>query len=357
MTRLKVGLIGLGEVAQIIHLPVLETLVERFEIAALCDVSPGVLQAMGARYRVTRLYEDYLELVREPDLDVIFVLNSNEYHTDCTLAALQHGKHVLIEKPMCMTLPEADAIIQARDEAGKHVMVGYMRRYAPAFLQAVEEVKAMDVIHYAKIRDIIGQNRLFIQQSSVVSKYDDIPPAAIADCTERRNSLLRDAIGRVPVDLARAYGLLNGLSSHSLSAMREMLGFPQHVASAVTWKGGSFIQAVFAYDGYYATFETGTDGLRRFDGHLEVFGASKQVKVQYDTPYIRHLPTLLHIQETQGEALETREIRPTYKDPYTLELEHLHEVITGSVPLKTTPEDARQDLVLFGWIMERLKVN
>nr|MBA2468523.1 gfo/Idh/MocA family oxidoreductase [Chloroflexia bacterium] len=52
MTRVRVGVIGLGEVGQIIHLPILESLADRFEITAICDVSPTLLAAMGERYRI-----------------------------------------------------------------------------------------------------------------------------------------------------------------------------------------------------------------------------------------------------------------------------------------------------------------
>jgi predicted dehydrogenase len=80
MKKLKAGIIGLGEVAQIIHLPILESLDDKFEVAALCDVSPGLLNWAGEKYRVQNLYADAGALVQQADLDVVFVLNSNEFH-------------------------------------------------------------------------------------------------------------------------------------------------------------------------------------------------------------------------------------------------------------------------------------
>ncbi len=100
MSKLRVGVIGLGEVAQIIHLPVLESLPERFEVAALCDISPGLLKRVGDRYRVERRYSDAAEMVASGGLDCVLVLNSDEYHAACTVAALDAGLHVLVEKPM-----------------------------------------------------------------------------------------------------------------------------------------------------------------------------------------------------------------------------------------------------------------
>ena len=355
MRKVKVGLVGLGEVAQIVHLPILEALADRFEVAALCDVSPGVLQAMGERYGVERRYADAAALAAQPDLEAVFVLNSDEYHADHAVAALRHGKHVLVEKPMCLTPREAEEIIAARDEAGVQVMVAYMRRFAPAFVQAVEEVRRLPKINYVRVRDIIGWNRLFVEQSSVVLRCDDVPAAAQQDRAERAQRLVTEAIGEAPPELRGVYRLLLGLSSHDLSAMRELIGAPKRVVAAAQWNGGRFLSAIFEHDGYHVTFETGIDDQRRFDAHIEVYGDTKSVRVQYDTPYIRHLPTTLVIQETVCDAFSETVVRPTFKDPYTHELEHFHAVVVGDAMPKTTPEDFVEDLRLFREIVQALQ--
>src|SRR4028119_541768 len=102
MQVVRAGLIGLGEVAQIIHLPILQALADRYRITAICDISPTLLSAMGERYRVpeSARHADYRDLVRREDVDLVFVLNSNEYHAECAIAAAHAGKHVLIEKPI-----------------------------------------------------------------------------------------------------------------------------------------------------------------------------------------------------------------------------------------------------------------
>jgi len=352
--KLKVGVIGLGEVAQIIHLPILQILSEKFEIAALCDISPGLLQTMGRLYNVPNLYAEAGELVTQPDLDAVFVLNSDEYHAECAIAAARNKKHVLIEKPMCLTFSEAEAIVQARDAAGVKIMVGYMRRFAPAFTEAVRQVKALGRINYARVRDLIGQNGFFIEQSTVVQRFNDFPAWAGPDRAERANRLLKEAIGEVSPEYKRVYRLLCGLSSHDLSAMRELIGMPERVKAASTWNGGQFITAIFEYPGFNVTFETGIDKIRRFDAHLEVYGEEKSIRVQYNTPYIRHLPTRLFTGETNGETYIETELRPTYKDPYTVELEHFYEIVVNGVEPKTPPEDFVEDLKIFQMIMQAL---
>jgi len=354
MKKMKVGLVGLGEVAQIIHLPILESMADRYEISALCDISPGALRTFGERYRIGRLYENYRELAAQSDLDAVFVLNSDEYHADAAIEALNHKKHVLIEKPMTLNLSDADAIIEARDRNGVQAMVGYMRRFAPAFIEAVDAIKTFDEIRYVKLRDIIGHNHLFTGQTSQVLKFNDIPPGKMEERQARRKRMIGEAIGDVPKNIYNVYGLLAGLNSHDLSAMRELFGMPGRVVSAVQWCGGNYLTVIFDYGSYHAVLETGVDDIRRFDASIEIFGKSKQLTVQYDTPFIRHLPTTLRVKETHDENFTEYVRRPTFKDPYTCELEHFHDAITNGYTVKTTPEDAKDDLVLFRMIVNAL---
>src|SRR5258708_4923367 len=132
---MKVGVVGLGEVAQVIHLPILQDHSDKFEIAAICDISQELLGALGEPYPVPAAprYTDYANLAGQRDLDAVFVLNSDEYHTDPALAAIQHGKHVLIEKPMCLTRQEAEPFINPPNQAGVQAMLAYRLRITTAF--------------------------------------------------------------------------------------------------------------------------------------------------------------------------------------------------------------------------------
>jgi predicted dehydrogenase len=120
MTKIKVGVVGLGEIAQVVHLPILQAYFDQFEIAAICDISQELLTALGERYSVPapHRYTDYTEMAAQSDLDAILVLNSDEYHTDSALAAIQHGKHVYSEKPIALNSEEAWKLVALAEEKG-----------------------------------------------------------------------------------------------------------------------------------------------------------------------------------------------------------------------------------------------
>ncbi len=122
------------------------------------------------------------------------------------------------------------------------------------------------------MHDIIGQNRLIIDQTADVDRPDDIPQEAIDDRWARGRALVREALGDVPEELAWTYRLLCGLGSHDLSAMRELLGRPRGVVAARQWRKGGFIVALLEYDDFFVTYETGVDDQLRFDAHIEVYG-------------------------------------------------------------------------------------
>ena len=220
MSQLRIGIVGCGEVTQIIHLPTLYQLNDLFRVTALCDVSANVLAGVGDAWGIETRVVDYQELLSHDTVDAVLIANPNAYHAEITIAAVRAGKHVLVEKPMCMNLAENDAIIAAQEETGKVIQVGTMRRYAPAFIEACRKVKEMEGIRLAKVNDVIGQNALVIEPTAKVFRAHDIPESVSQAMRQLEAGQIREAIGEVPAALVRACNIMLGLSAHDLSAMR-----------------------------------------------------------------------------------------------------------------------------------------
>ncbi len=356
MDLLRVGIVGCGEVAQIVHLPSLYRLVDRFQVTALCDVSRQVLDSIGDRWSVAKRFLNYQELVEQADVDVVLVASPHAYHTPVTLAALAAGKHVLVEKPMSLSLADADDIIAAQQRSGLVVQVGTMRRYAPAFLQAYQLVRGWDEIHLARVHDVIGHNRLIIDNTSRVIRGTDVSPSTMEEGKALEQAGVAAAIGDASPELRTAYMLMLGLSTHDLSAMRELLGMPQGVLHASQRRGGLYLTATFDYGSYVCQFETGVDSIPRFDCYLEVYTNDKVLRVQYDTPYVVNLPIRLYLTEAEGESGVVRKnIHPAWGDAFLQEWEAFHDnVIQARMP-KTSPADFRQDLELFHTMIQVMR--
>lgn len=347
MSRLRVGIVGCGEVTQILHLPSLYQLNHLFEVTALCDISPNVLNGVGDVWNVRRRYPDYHDLVTDSEIDVVLVANPNVDHAETILAAARAGKHVLVEKPMCVTLEEADAVIAAERETGVTIQIGYMRRYAPAFVEACQHVAALETIRFARVHDFLGENRQFIEATSRVIRGDDIPASVQLAGSDRTRRSLERAVGSVPDALRNAYGLLLGLGSHDISAMREILGVPRGVLYAAQRCNGLYLSAAFDYGEYVCHYETGIDKIARFDACVEVFGVTSTVRVDYDTPYVRNLPITLTLTEAEGSHTANVKQSTTWGDPFVSEWQAFYDNATGHQTPKSSAADAREDLLLF----------
>lgn len=111
---------------------------------------------------------------------------------------------------------------------------------------------------------------------------------------------------------------------------------------------------IFQYPGFTVHYESGIHDVPIFDAHIEVFSKTKQVKVKWDTPFIKGLPVIMVVREDvngSGPLKETT-VTKTYEDPYTLELRELYALATEGKPVKTTVEDAAQDLKISQMILK-----
>lgn len=291
--KLRVGIIGAGEVAQVIHLPTLQLLDHLYSVVAICDISEDSASHCAAKFRIPNTAAKPDELFSDPNIDVIFVLTSDEFHEPYVVAALRSGKHVFVEKPISLSLASAQRIVEAEKAAnGPKVFVGYMRRYASSFVSTfMREISTIPKILYARSRDIVGPNSHFVGQSGTFPvKMTDFPPDAGKTRTELLDKLFKECFQgeEITPEKQKYCRFLGSLGSHDLSLMREALGgLPESVAGVSV--NEPFYSAIFNYknrDGssYAVTYESGIDLVPRFDAHLTIYGERKTVSIQYDTP-------------------------------------------------------------------------
>ena len=127
MKKIRIGVIGNGIIGES-HLRTYASIPEA-EVVALCDINEETLKRRGKEFGVERLYTDVNEMVKLPEIDAVSVCTWNNGHAECTIAALNAGKHVLCEKPMAMNEKQAKAMKEAADKNGKLLMIGFVRRF------------------------------------------------------------------------------------------------------------------------------------------------------------------------------------------------------------------------------------
>lgn len=135
--QLRFGLIGTGWIGRF-HAESLARRVPGVSLVAVADPNLDAARAINA----PRSYADPLELLGDPDIDAVAISSPAATYTDLVVAAARAGKHVFCEKPMALTLDDADRAIDAADEAGVALQVGFNRRFATDFIAAHDAVLA-----------------------------------------------------------------------------------------------------------------------------------------------------------------------------------------------------------------------
>ncbi len=126
--KLRVGIIGTGWIAEA-HIECYKQMPD-VEIVAGADLIPGKAEAFFKRYDVegVRCYPNHKAMLDAEQLDAVSVCTYNATHAQCTIDALEKGVNVLLEKPMCVTIDEAAAIIRAEKKSGKLLSIGFQPR-------------------------------------------------------------------------------------------------------------------------------------------------------------------------------------------------------------------------------------
>lgn len=348
---IKLGIIGLGEVSQLMHLPILQNLMEQYIITAISDVSPSLVAFIRNKYHIPEGYLSAVELIEQADTDAVLILSPDQYHGEYASRALKAGKHIFIEKPVTLCGEELQELIELKNQyPNQIVMVGYMRRYAGPFLKA-KEIMENDPkqTEYLRFRDIILEGPYFINQTCPVFYPADVPNEVITAGNARRREHLDRAIGARASDEQRtAYQMLTGLGCHSFAAVRELFGMPEKVLSVATAAQGQQMVIVMKFDGFLATYELiNNQEVVQFDAAIEVFQKNRKLHIKYETPYIRYQPASLQVIESTETDTKTTNYGPDFRDAFHTELKLFANCIeTGSQP-KTILEDAVDDLKLF----------
>lgn len=128
MKQVKIGLIGCGSISES-HLNAYQAN-PQVQLFAVCDLNEERAKKAAEKYHVPHVYTDYRDLLANAEVDAISICTWNNSHAEISIAALEAGKNVLCEKPLCKTVDEALRVQEAVHRTGKTLQVGYVRRHA-----------------------------------------------------------------------------------------------------------------------------------------------------------------------------------------------------------------------------------
>jgi predicted dehydrogenase len=301
--------VGAGLVAQVVHLPRLADLDARFDVVALVEPDGRLRDQVAARHRIELAYPHHRELIGDGVVEALLVCSPDATHADIVLDALAARLHVLVEKPLCLTVEDADRIVEARDRTGLVVQVGYMKRFDPAY-EAMLTDEPFELLYVTS------------------ATYD---PGLAADfgapgATDRPADPF---LGALVHDVNAVHGLL-GASGRAIDGFAGAHG--RAAGGTVVLDAG--IRWTLAW--------LRIDGLGDFRERIVLYGADEVRELEFPAPYLHKAPTVYRRRSRGGASAERR----SWHESYVRQLEHFHDCVVAGAACRTPPEQARADIEL-----------
>ena len=337
--RLRVGVIGCGGIAQMMHLPTFAERPDLFEIAAIGDISEAVLHAVGDRYHVARRTRDFREIATDPTLDAVFILSSGRHH-EALLAAFDAGKHVFVEKPLGFGRPETEALAAAAGKARGFTMVGYHKRFDPAYLEAEALVRSMADLRYVEVTVLHPDDGAYREHHAVLPYAEPKRPGVTepemnggarqaAQSPDLKDGLDATLPAEASLDERVAALMLWQSLIHDVNALRGILGEPERVLSSSVWNEGTAQHSLSAFAGNRRVSMSwiSLPGVKHYEERLRFVSPSLRVTLVFPSPYLRHAPTKLEVERMDGETLLVEDRVVSHDEAFRAEVHHFRASI------------------------------
>jgi len=349
--RLRIGVVGCGLIAQVMHLHYLRELADRFEIAALCDLSEDLSRACAHDYGVPRTFTRWEDLLAAP-LDAVLILTSGS-HAPIAIAAAKAGKHMLIEKPMCFSVAEGREMIEVAKHAGVTLMIGYNKRYDPAYRRLCEEIRGVSDLRLVRVTTLESPLQPYIAHYRL-HKAASLAPELAAAFQADNQARITAAIGEAEPLARQAYHLvLLDSMVHEFNAIRGVLGEPDSLDFADIRETG--LTAVLRFGAAECIIGwVDLPGIARYQMELAFYAPDRRLTLSFPSPFLRSMPTLLQVEggEPPSPSSWRNEQVISYAESFKEELIHFHDCVTGGRPPLTSGEDALRDIALCEAIVE-----
>ena len=339
---IHLGYVGCGFMAQKVHLPnFLAT--PGCQVVALAEVRQDLGRTVQVRLGIPRLYADHTALLADPELDAIAVSGGFMAQGEIARDALLAGKDVFMEKPMAISVAQADRILAAARQSGKRLMVGYMKRHDAGNELAKAEIGRLRAggelgrATFARSHDFAGDwiNGLDTPMDRTDEPMPDMPVAGPE---------------WLPPQFVQPYVNYINEYTHNVNLLRWLLDAGDNVTvRAVDLDDDCYTGVVvFGMAGVRATLETGDISHYRYDDHTQVYFQHGWVRLGMPPLLLKQVPAEVEIYRAGEEQSFTRRVpQPAWSWSYKREAERFVHCLRTGEPFRSPGEDTRTDVRLF----------
>ncbi len=222
--RLRLGILGAGPIAQAAHFEAARR-ARNVELQAICDVAEDLLGRMAALHQPQRTYTDYAAMLADAEIDAVLIATADQFHVRLCQEALAAGKHVLVEKPLGVTVEECDALTELVKASGRVLQVGHNRRFDPGLTFARRMIQE-------EMGQRLGLKFWYCDSTERYTMTDNLQPVPLASASARR------PVGNPKADRRRYLMLTHG--SHLVDMARFLGGELERVQAKLVERAGAY---------------------------------------------------------------------------------------------------------------------
>lgn len=347
MDKIKIGIIGTGNISNSHIQAYLRN--PNVELYAFCDINEEQLHTMGEKYGITRLFTDKEEMLKLPEIDAVSVCTWNSAHAECTIAALNAGKHVLCEKPMALNTQEAEAMKAAAEKNGKLLMIGFVRRYGNdcKILQDFINNDFMGELYYAK---------------ATYLRRDGNPGGWFGDKSRSGGGPLID-LGVHVIDLVRYLSgnpkpvSVYGATFQKLFDRKGSIGAPKYLSASATGNDVCDVEdlasAMIRFDnGEVLSVEAAFSlNLKNDTGTIELFGTKAGAKLSPE------LEIYTDINNYQSNISLVAPSALAFNDLFANEINHYIDCLISGAQCKSPAEDGIEMMKILDAVYESARTG
>ena len=230
---LRIGVLGAGPISQAAHFEACRK-ARNAELYAICDVAEDLVTRMAAIHEPRVTYLDYDAMLADPQVEAVIIATADQFHVSAAAKALAAGKHVLVEKPLGVTIEECEALREQVQASGLLLQVGTMKRFDPGVAFARQFIKE-------NMGQLLALKTWYCDSTYRYTETDNLQPILVTSAHTRRPA------GNPKADKQRYYLLEHG--SHLVDTARFLGGEIVRVQARLVQKFGAycwFVAAAFA---------------------------------------------------------------------------------------------------------------
>lgn len=335
------GYVGCGFMAQKVHIPNILSL-EGCELAAVAEVRTDLGAKVRQRYGIPKLYGSHLELAEDDGIRAAAVSGHFSSQGEIAVDLLEAGKDVFMEKPMAVSVTQAERILEAEKRSGRRLMIGYMKRYdagnvlVKKLLEGFAKSGEMGPVQFVRNHGFCG-DWLGGLDTPVEKSDEPMPEPPPADWPEWLPSERTSQY----VDYLQQY-------THNVNLVRWFLDSTHEVgvvAADLDTDDGVSGVTLLDVEGVRAVIESGHLPYHGWDEHTQIYFERGWIKTCAPPLLLRNVPATVEVYRA-GDHSRSEYFPPGgYTWSYKEEMRHFIHCVLNDEPFRSPASDALEDVL------------